>query len=180
MRKLLAIAGVVLALNVWAQEETKECVCFELKGKFGEEIRAILEKYTKNLGDGQIRVVTEESYEAEEAKSITDSMLGIFTPDDRPISKKVKGKDSSRVQGVYAHDCATCHGDNGMDTSQSKAISAMEAEKIFDVLQTYRDGTYKGAARFIKNSSMRTLSYDELEILSHYITTLKDKKVEKK
>lgn len=181
MRKYVALVAVLLSLNLFAQED-KECVCFELKGKFGEEIRAILEKYTKNLGDDQIRVVTEDSYQAEEAKSITDSVLGIFAPED-PVAKQAKGKNLDEVARVYDRDCATCHGIAGTSTESSKAISDMDGDAIFDVLVTYHDGTYKGPARFVKKTAVQTLSFDDLKLLSHYITTLKTSKpakVEKK
>lgn len=177
MRKYVALLAVLLSLNLFAAED-KECVCFELKGKFGEEIRAILEKYTKNLGDDQIRVVTEDSYQAEESKSITDSVLGIFSPEES-VAKQAKGKDLTEVASVYERDCATCHGIAGSNTESSRAISSMDADSIFDVLITYHDGTYKGPSRFVKKTAVQTLSFDDLKLLSHYITTLKTDKPKK-
>ena len=46
MKKILSafVCAAVLSSTLPANE----CVCFELKGEFGEEIKAILQKYSKN------------------------------------------------------------------------------------------------------------------------------------
>ncbi|WP_300796602.1 hypothetical protein [Helicobacter sp. UBA3407] len=74
MKKILSafVCAAVLSSTLPANE----CVCFELKGEFGEEIKAILQKYSKNLGSKDIKVVREDADLTLQERNFLDSLLG--------------------------------------------------------------------------------------------------------
>ncbi|MDE5602470.1 MAG: cytochrome c, partial [Helicobacter sp.] len=71
MKKLFL--SVVLSLSFLNAED---CVCFELKGEFGEEIKAILKKYSKNLGSKDIQVIREDADLTPQEKNFLESLIG--------------------------------------------------------------------------------------------------------
>lgn len=174
MKKIAGIALVTLIGTGLIAAEKKECVCFELEGEFGKEIKAILQKYAKNLGDQNIKVYKESAYDVQiEDKGIQGTVLGIFQPEEDFV---VKQTDTSYVQAeaTYKRDCATCHGAKGEIEANgiSRKISEIESGEILDALISYRDGTYQGIARFVKQSASETMSISNMRLLADYIVKL--------
>lgn len=71
MKKIFLL--IVLCLSFLNAED---CVCFELKGEFGEEIKAILKKYSKNLGAKDIQVIREDEDLTLQEKNFLESLIG--------------------------------------------------------------------------------------------------------
>lgn len=69
----MALAALLMTVALNAENE---CVCFELKGEFGDEIKAILQKYSKNLGSKDIKVVREDSDLTVAERSFLESLMG--------------------------------------------------------------------------------------------------------
>ncbi len=70
MKKIFLL--IVLCLSFLNAED---CVCFELKGEFGEEIKAILKKYSKNLGAKDIQVIREDEDLTLQEKNFLESLI---------------------------------------------------------------------------------------------------------
>lgn len=151
-----------------------ECICFELKGEFGEEIKAILTKYAKNLGDKNITVIPDYA-EAKKKNSMIDSFAGIFNTKEAQTSNE----DMDRAAKIFYSQCSSCHGEKGEKSNYSSKgvpINTLSKEKILDALFSYQDGSYTGASRFVKNSATTPLRKIDLENLATYITKLKETK----
>lgn len=104
-KKSLAIV-LLLSLSAFAQEQEKSYV-FEAKGKFAEELKALVEKYSK---DGKVDVTVYENKEAiqSESQTITQSILSTFTSDD---AEDLKYADIAKGEMLYQKSCASCHGE---------------------------------------------------------------------
>lgn len=151
-----------------------KCVCFELEGKFGEEIMAILQKYAKNLGDENITVVKEEKIKPEDQKSFVASLIGVI---DSPDSVTGNGdNDLAAGKAFYNKQCATCHGENGQEKAYgtSRPIAGMDAQKVYADLKHYQDGTYAGGVRFVKQTIAQTMTDPIMRSVAEYVSKLKD------
>ncbi|CAM2814871.1 c-type cytochrome [Helicobacter burdigaliensis] len=164
MKKIL-LAGLFFLGALYA----KECVCFELEGEFGEEIKAILQKYSKNLGSKDIKVVREDADLSVQEKSFIDSLLGTGN-----VASNDPAYDLENGKKKYERDCASCHGAKGEVSVAKKApINTWKAQDITDEIKTYQNQTFEGQSRFVKNQiSQRYTKKDMLDI-GHYIETLK-------
>lgn len=147
-----------------------ECICFELKGEFGEEIKAILHKYTKNMGDKNITIIPEND---KKSQSFAESLVGIVDGG----GSKAEGYDAAMAQKFYYNGCSSCHGDKGEATGYGgKAIRDMSKEDILDAIYSYQDGSYKGASRFSKSTATAPLRKIDSINLAEYISKLKETK----
>lgn len=166
-RTVLAILAALLLLgtSVFA----KECVCFDLEGEFGEEIKAILMKYAKNLNDKDIKIIKESGTEGE--KSFLNSLMGFA---DAP-SGSVSGSEGRDMSGYYQTSCASCHGDKAEEKpgSMRKALYEYESDSIIESIESYQRGEYEGASRFVKKSVTEALTKSDVRNLADYIQTLK-------
>ena len=142
MKKLATILACAMALS--GALSANECVCFELKGEFGEEIKAIMQKYSKNLGSKNIKVVREDADLTVQERSFLDS------------------------RSVFLFSYSTTGSVAG-----TKPINTWKAQAIADEIKTYADQTFEGQSRFVKNQiALRYTKRDMLDV-GAYIETLK-------
>lgn len=80
-----------------------------------------------------------------------------------------KGKE------VYYQKCVSCHGVNGEKEAigTSRAINTLTQEEIRSALTGYANGSYGGKYKKLKAGMARTLSKEDIDVLSVYIQTLK-------
>ena len=157
----VAVLGSALSAN--------ECICFELKGEFGEEIKAIMQKYSKNLGSKNIKVVREDADLTAQERSFLDSIIGTGE-----VGSSVRTANLENGEKLYNRDCANCHGEKGeLSVAGTKPINTWKAQAIADELKTYADQTFEGQSRFVKNQiALRYTKRDMLDV-GAYIETLK-------
>jgi len=165
LKKGTLILSLLTALTMYANE----CVCFELKGEFGEEIKEILKKYTKNLGDKDIKIIKEDS-DLKKQQSFLDSLSGIASTGTFG-SQEVSAESFERAKLLYHSQCASCHGENGETVVGKSAIRDMSKQNIEEALYSYTDESYNGPARFIKKSAASTMTKIEMRSLAEYVTT---------
>lgn len=149
-----------------------ECVCFNLEGEFGEEIKAILQKYTKNLGNKDISIVMENADLAKE-RTFIDAIVGSGDPkygygygyqfdlDAPEVMEKAKT--------TYYKACSACHGDKGETGFNGQTLKDYSEDQIYASILSYSEGTYKGASRWTKNSVTSFLPKEDMQALAHYI-----------
>lgn len=167
MRKLLSkiVCVVFLGSSLYANE----CICFELKGEFGEEIKAIMQKYSKNLGAKNIKVVREDADLTPQEKSFVDSLLGTGE-----VSASPKQVNLESGKTLYMRDCASCHGDKGeISIAGQKPINTWSANAIASELKTYQNQTFEGQSRFVKNQITQRYTKRNMEEVGAYIESLK-------
>ncbi|WP_300691265.1 MULTISPECIES: c-type cytochrome [Helicobacter] len=167
MKKILSafVCAAVLSSTLPANE----CVCFELKGKFGEEIKAILQKYSKNLGSKDIKVVREDADLTLQERNFLDSLLGTGS-----VASTAKTADLEKGKKLYERDCANCHGQKGEIAVASKpAINTWKASEIASEIKTYQNQSFEGQSRFIKNQVAQRYTRRDMDDIGAYIETLK-------
>ena len=86
------LISTILSLSIL---NANECVCFELKGEFGEEIKAILKKYSKNLGSKDIQVVREDADLTIQERSFLESLIG--TGEVAPSAKQANLENGKKT-----------------------------------------------------------------------------------
>ena len=167
MKKLATILACAMALS--GALSANECVCFELKGEFGEEIKAIMQKYSKNLGSKNIKVVREDADLTVQERSFLDSIIGTGE-----VGSNVRAANLENGEKLYNRDCANCHGEKGeVSVAGTKPINTWKAQAIADEIKTYADQTFEGQSRFVKNQiALRYTKRDMLDV-GTYIETLK-------
>ncbi len=76
---------------------------------------------------------------------------------------------------VYYKKCVSCHGVNGDKKAigVSKEINTLTPEEIQSALNGYKNGTYGGKYKKLKSGMARSLSEEDIRLLSIYIQTLK-------
>ncbi len=167
MRKTLftLMIAIFLSNNVNANE----CVCFELKGEFGEEIRAILQKYSKNLGSKDIKVVREDADLTAQERSFLGSLLG--SGDVAPSAREANLENGGKL---YGRDCASCHGEKGeVSVANKKPINTWSAKDIVDELKSYQNQTFEGQSRFVKNQIALRYTKRDMDDIGNYVESLK-------
>lgn len=168
----LLLGSLLLSSSLYANK----CVCFELKGEFGEEIMEIMKKYAKNLGEDEIEVVSEERVGDTKSQSFVDSLLG--TTDAPVASSGGSGYDKNAAAALYSKQCSACHGEQGLDDDYGpgEAIAGTPEDVTLSDMMSYKDGSYEGSARFVKRTITQTMTKDQMESIAKYISELKNNK----
>lgn len=167
MKKMLSTLVCIVALN--SVVNANECVCFELKGEFGEEIKAILQKYSKNLGSKDIKVVREDADLTIQERNFLDSLLGTGS-----VSANARGHNIENGKRLYDRDCATCHGQKGEIATASKPpINTWKMQDIASEIKTYQNQSFTGQSRFVKNQVAQRYTKRDMEDIGAYVETLR-------
>ncbi|WP_199770097.1 c-type cytochrome [Helicobacter mesocricetorum] len=164
MKKFFLLA--VLCLSFLNAED---CICFELKGEFGEEIKAILKKYSKNLDSKDIQIIREDADLTTQEKSFLESLIGTGK-----VDSSNKRANLENGEKLFQRDCATCHGKNAEVSIVGKpSINTWKAADIADELKSYQNQTFQGQSRFIKNQIAQRYTKKDMEDIGYYIETLR-------
>ena len=77
--------------------------------------------------------------------------------------------------GALYKKCAGCHGQIGEKSAlgKSKIIQSMSKDEISTAINGYKDGSYGGAMKGLMKGQVASLSSDDVESLSTYISGLK-------
>ncbi|EEO25766.1 c-type cytochrome [Helicobacter winghamensis] len=167
MKKLLSTLACAFALS--GTLYAGECICFELKGEFGEEIKAIMKKYSKNLGNDNIKVVREDADLTPQERSFLASMLGTGE-----VSENKRGANLENGKKLYDRDCASCHGEKGeISVASQKPINTWKASDIADEIKTYANQSFEGQSRFVKNQIAQRYTKRDMDDIGAYIESLR-------
>lgn len=162
-----AVISALCTSFIFSSTASAEIVCFELSGEFGEEIRAVLEKYKNQIENGDIKTIKNNSMlqsylpaentspkelqtQAEKAAAAN----GITLPPSPKLNTQnsVNGIDLALGERLYSRDCASCHGAKGEEKVLDRAaINTWSAEDIATELYHYQTYEFTGRSRFIKN-----------------------------
>ena len=145
MSKILLSLLLTLVTFTYAAEET---YVFEAKGEFAKELKALVEKYSK---EGKI-----------DAK--------VYKKDDSIISS-ILGRGSYDINGekIYAKNCALCHGVHGEvgAGAGSRILKDMSKDDMITSMYAYQnDEHYGGSMKMIMQNSV--IGIGEKKIISIY------------
>lgn len=78
------------------------------------------------------------------------------------------------AKDLYLSKCASCHGKHGelKALNTSRPIASLTAAQIEAALNGYKDGSYGGKLKKIKEGIARKLNTGEISELARYVTTL--------
>ncbi len=165
-KRSLLLLSVLTAFTLQANE----CVCFELKGEFGEEIKTILQKYTKNLGDKDIKIIKEDA-DLKKEQNFLDALVGVGNAPAGSSYSENGVVVGERTKNLYRVQCSSCHGSSAELVLGEKALNQYDKKAITNALFGYKDETYKGPARFAKQTAASSMTEADMESLAEYITT---------
>lgn len=158
MRKLLNLSFLACLLTPFllANDET---YVFEAKGEFAKELKALVEKHSKDEGV-EVNVYNTAPNDVGDSR-----FLGIG------INKNI---DYSTEQGkkVYDKKCLECHGEKGDRRSYAGArkLSNMSGKEIYYSFQAYyNDSTHGKAGRIIMQPIAASTSSEELGYIIAYL-----------
>ncbi len=78
------------------------------------------------------------------------------------------------ASNLYTNRCASCHGINAEKAAlnASQNIAQWDSKKIQDALHGYKNGTYGGKMKAIMQAQSKSLTDEEIRLISDYITSL--------
>lgn len=173
MLKILTSFCLLFLVTLSAAEE--KSYVFEAKGKFAEELKSLVEKYSK---DGKVNVKVYENKDdvVSEERTITQKIVSSFVRDDKDMFKYanvVKGEK------MYQKDCASCHWKKA-ETSRyasARVLSSLTPSEIFKQLKGYKlnyDGKFGGSLRTIMKPQADGLTETEMQSIAVYIYSIKN------
>lgn len=125
---------------------------FEAKGEFAKELKALVEKYSKDEN------VTINVYEKAPASDDGGGFLNIGVNTKRTYSVE-------RGRELYAKNCASCHGESGEKRAYgaSRKLTQISAEEIEAAFSGYLNDTqYGGNKRDIMKPIVAKTNYKDL------------------
>jgi len=135
----------ILAIFVYAAEDT---YVFEAKGAFAKELKALVEKYSKN-----------EKINVKVYKKDDSIVSSLFNPSKYDKS----GKE------IYEKKCASCHGINGEvgAGAGSRILKNMSKKDMLSAIYSYRhDEHYGGSMKSLMQD--KVIGLNEKKVISIY------------
>jgi len=172
MNKVLTSLFFIFITFTIAADDT---YVFEAKGEFAKEMKALVEKYSK---EGKIEAKVYKKENITKSKSKTQTVLGIFTNN---TAEELKYADVDEGQRIYQKDCASCHGVNADNNkySSSRKLSSLKPLKIVELLEGYKsnhDGNFGNGLGYIMKPQADNLISEEMQSIAVYIYSIKNGK----
>ena len=174
MFRVLCSFFILFLLVLQAEEKS---YVFEAKGKFAEELKSLVEKYSK---EGKVDVKVYESKDAlqKQSKTSTQTILSLFSSND---AEELKYADVEEGKLIYNKQCAECHGINADENRYSTArkLSTLKPLEIVTQLKGYKEnytGQFGGSLRTIMKPHADKLVSEEMQSVAVYIYSIKNGK----
>ena len=83
-------------------------------------------------------------------------------------------KASSSGHSIYAHKCASCHGQQGEKSAlnTSKIIQGWDEADVVTALEGYQNGTYGLKLKNIMKAQVNALTPQQIKAVAAYVSTL--------
>jgi cytochrome c553 len=168
MKKIIT-SLLFIAIALFATDDT---YVFEAKGEFAKELKALVEKYSK---EGKIEAKVYQKSDMpkeEESKTATQSILSIFTDN---TAEELKYADIAKGERIYKKTCIKCHGANAEKRAYntSRPLNSLTPMKIVEQIEKYQlEDNYGGSMRFIMKPYADNLSSTEYQSVAVYIYSL--------
>lgn len=168
---LKKVASILFLFTLCLFAEEKSYV-FEAKGKFAEELKALVEKYSQ---DGKVDVTVYEGEKRGKPKGVTQSILSVFSNND---AEELKYADVNQGKTLYQNECAQCHGKNANENSYvvPHKLVDLQPMQILNLLEGYKgndDGSFGGSLRAVMRPHATSLTGEEMQSLAVYIYSIK-------
>ena len=170
MYKILTSLILVFTTFSIAADDT---YVFEAKGEFAKEMKALVEKYSKE-GKIEAKVYRKSDIQKTESERKTQGILSVFTDN---TEEELKYADISKGEKIYKQSCYSCHGVNADESNYNSArkLSMLKPLQIVTILKKYREdyeGDFGGSNKFIMKPQADNLTSEEMQSLAVYIYSL--------
>ena len=170
MYKILASLILVFTTFSIAADDT---YVFEAKGEFAKEMKALVEKYSKE-GKIEAKVYKKSDAERTYTENKTQGILSIFTDN---TAEELKYADVSKGEKIYNQSCYSCHGINADESHYNSArkLSTLKPLEIANILKEYRsdyEGDFGGVNKFIMKPQADNLTEQDMQSVAVYIYSL--------
>lgn len=170
MTKILTLLLFIVITFSIAAEDT---YVFEAKGEFAKEMKALVEKYSKE-GKIEAKVYKKEDMKKKETKTVTQGVLGLFTDN---TAEALKYADVERGEKIYQNTCASCHGVKANESKYATArkLSTLTPLKIVELLEGYKlnyDGNFGRGNSIIMKPQADNLTSEDMQSIAAYIYSL--------
>jgi len=123
-------------------------------------------------------ITAESKVMAKEVARHTKKITGIAIQKVQEIQKELDSKmnTTSKIDAKQLYiKCAGCHGQNAerKALNMSAVIQGWDKDKIIQAIKGYKNGTYGGAMKTVMTGQVATLSDEEINALSIYISNMK-------
>jgi cytochrome c553 len=164
------IFGLIVFVSIL---NAKSCICFEIDGKIGEEIKALIEKYktslksvsikNDNIDTNEIITKLESNLESKQIKEMEDKKQKIIK------QKLLSGKK------IFVSKCQVCHGKKAQleAYNRSRALNTLTLEEIKTSIKGYQTDQYDRGLAMIMKPYANSLMVEDIEAIYQYIQTLK-------
>ena len=107
-------------------------------------------------------------------KEAKKSVAAMNTQTQAVSSASIVPVQAPNASSLYTNRCASCHGVNAEKSAlnASENIAQWGSKKIQDALQGYKNGTFGGKMKAIMQAQSKSLTNEEIRLISDYITTL--------
>lgn len=170
MYKILASLILVFTTFSIAADDT---YVFEAKGEFAKEMKALVDKYSKE-GKIEAKVYKKSDLQGTESERKTQGILSVFTDN---TAEELKYADVSRGERIYKQSCYSCHGVNADESNYNSArkLSTLKPLQIVTILKNYREdyeGDFGGVNKFIMKPQADNLTSEDMQSIAVYIYSL--------
>ncbi len=176
------IAACVLGATLGFAQEG-DCICFELKGEMGKELKALIEKYHGEIAEAKIRSVR-GGYDRGYGRT-QQGDFSMFTLEEKEAMQNkhliAEGKP------LYERKCKSCHGENAEKRAygKSRPLKDLSKEQMLNAIIGYTNNTYDRGMAFIMRPHAASVTESQMESIAAYIKSLnpeepKEEKTDKK
>jgi len=169
------ILGLIVSISILS---AKSCVCFEIEGKMGEEIKNLIEKYKDSLQNVKVqntnnnisRASADDILKQVEAKLEAKRTKKI--EDDKKVIVKQKTTDG---KDIFTRKCQVCHGAKADKEAynRARALNTLTLEEMEASIKGYQLDQYDRGLSMIMKPYANGLMIDDIEAVYQYIQTLK-------
>jgi mono/diheme cytochrome c family protein len=147
MKKIVSLL-LLCSFALFARDYT---VTLKAKGKFGDDLKALIEKYKAN---GNIEVVQTAPAKSE---SIKEQISNFFSDKKKQDQARIMVEKMDEGKRIYTTKCAPCHGAKAKLAGYGKPLNQMSQEAFISSLDAY--GTTDSDDPAIKNQSFVMKQY---------------------
>ena len=168
---------IILGITVFSTILTaQQTICFQLDGKMGEELKALVEKYKGSLQGVSINDDTNDNVNIDKIMAQVESQ----NLQKEKINQKLKESQLaqeiiSNGQTLYTAKCQSCHGKKAQKSAynRSRALNSLTLEEIETSIRGYLMDEYDRGLAILMKPYAVSLSDKDVKDVYQYIQTLK-------
>jgi len=163
------ILGITVFTTILNAQQT---ICFQLDGKMGEELKALVEKYKGSLQGVSINDDTNNNVNIDKIMAQVESQNIQKIADKKAQATKVTFNNG---KSIYTAKCQSCHGKKAQKSAynRSRALNSLTLKEIETSIRGYLMDEYDRGLAILMKPYAVSLSDKDVKDVYQYIQTLK-------